>query len=73
MICIDVAHGHDQRVYDLVQILLNEYDELTIIAGNIATASAAKFLLSACRTESDLARVVLKVGVGGGSVCATRV
>lgn len=71
IICLDVAHGHQERVQDVALEFLARYNAPLII-GNIATASAAAFF-DAEIPEHDQCRVALKVGVGGGSVCTTRI
>jgi IMP dehydrogenase len=65
-IVIDTAHGHSELVLQMVRRVREEYPELNIIAGNIATAGAARDLIHA---GAD----ALKVGVGPGSICTTRV
>ncbi len=65
-VCIDVAHGHHQRVADLVTELKRRYGNgLNVIAGNVATSEGTRFLYEA---GAD----VVKVGIGAGSVCTTR-
>ncbi|WP_018248322.1 IMP dehydrogenase [Orenia marismortui] len=66
VIIIDTAHGHSQKVIDMVAAVKKEYPELQIIAGNVATAEATKALIEA---GAD----AVKVGVGPGSICTTRV
>ncbi|WP_096549959.1 IMP dehydrogenase [Ureibacillus thermosphaericus] len=66
VIVIDTAHGHSQGVIDTVKEIRNEYPDLEIIAGNVATAEAARALFEA---GAD----VVKVGIGPGSICTTRV
>ncbi|WP_408955279.1 IMP dehydrogenase [Natroniella sp. ANB-PHB2] len=66
VLVIDTAHGHSQGVIDMVSKVRNKYPELDIIAGNVATAEATKDLIEA---GAD----VVKVGVGPGSICTTRV
>ena len=66
VIVIDTAHGHSQGVIEMVKKIREAYPELDIIAGNIATADAAKALYEA---GAD----VVKVGIGPGSICTTRV
>ncbi|MES2998678.1 MAG: IMP dehydrogenase [Pseudomonadota bacterium] len=66
MLCVDTAHGHSQSVVESVQWLKKQYPLVPIIAGNIATASAAEALAKA---GAD----VVKVGVGPGSICTTRI
>ena len=66
VITIDTAHGHSQGVLNMVQEVKMEYPDLNLIAGNIATRNAAKSLI-------DAGADILKVGVGPGSICTTRV
>lgn len=66
VITIDTAHGHSKGVIDAVRQVKEKYPELQIIAGNIATAEAAKELIEA---GADC----VKVGIGPGSICTTRV
>lgn len=66
VIIVDTAHGHSQGVLDRVSWLKREYPDLQIIGGNIATGLAAKDLLKA---GAD----AVKVGIGPGSICTTRV
>ena len=63
---IDTAHGHSRGVIDMVEKIRNAYPELTIMAGNVATAGATHDLLAA---GAD----IVKVGIGPGSICTTRV
>ena len=63
---VDTAHGHSQGVIDMVRNLKNIYPEIDIVAGNIATGEAAKALAEA---GAD----AIKVGIGPGSICTTRV
>ena len=65
-IAVDTAHGHSQSVLTVVQKLRNLYPTLTIIAGNVATASGTESLI---QSGAD----VIKVGIGPGSICTTRV
>ncbi len=66
VLVVDTAHGHSQRVLDIVKMLKKEMPEQEIIAGNIGTAEAAKDLI-------ELGVDAVKVGVGPGSICTTRV
>ena len=66
VVVIDTAHGHSQGVLDLIQTVKKAYPELPVIAGNIATAEAAEALIKA---GADC----IKVGIGPGSICTTRV
>ncbi len=66
VIAIDTAHGHSKGVIDEVRRVKSAFPELQIIAGNIATGAAAKALAEA---GAD----AVKVGVGPGSICTTRI
>ena len=66
VLCLDSAHGDSQNVIDKVAELRHAYPTLPIIAGNIVTAGAAKRLAEA---GADC----VKVGIGPGSICTTRV
>lgn len=66
LIVIDTAHGHSKGVIDTVREIRGNYPELAIVAGNVATAEAAEALYEA---GAD----VVKVGIGPGSICTTRV
>jgi len=66
VLVIDTAHGHQQRVLDTAKMLRKEFPEQELIAGNIGTAEAAEDLIK-------LGVNALKVGVGPGSICTTRV
>ncbi len=65
-IVIDSAHGHSANVIRCVRMVKDAYPELDVIAGNIATAEAAEALIKA---GAD----AIKVGIGPGSICTTRV
>ena len=65
-VVIDTAHGHSAKVIETVKRLKKDYPKAQIIAGNIATASAAKALIEA---GAD----AIKVGIGPGSICTTRI
>ncbi|MED1206094.1 IMP dehydrogenase [Heyndrickxia acidicola] len=65
-IVIDTAHGHSQGVLNTIKEIRTHYPDLNIIAGNVATAEATKALIEA---GAD----VVKVGIGPGSICTTRV
>jgi IMP dehydrogenase len=66
VIVLDVAHGHTKVVGDVMKNLLSHYPDLKIIGGNVATEAGAQFLI-------DSGASAIKVGVGPGSVCSTRV
>jgi IMP dehydrogenase len=62
---VDTAHGHSKGVGELVRMIKKRYSELQVIAGNIATRDAASFLI-------DAGADAIKVGIGPGSICTTR-
>ena len=66
VIAIDTAHGHSKGVMDEVRRVKTAFPQLQIIAGNVATGSAAKAL-------ADAGADAVKVGVGPGSICTTRI
>lgn len=66
VIAVDTAHGHSQNVINLVKTIKGRYPELQLIAGNVATAEATRALIEA---GADC----IKVGIGPGSICTTRV
>ncbi len=67
MICVDVAHGHSKEVNRTIRNLREKFgDNVMIIAGNVATYAGADYLAAA---GAD----VIKVGIGCGSVCSTRI
>ncbi|MBT2681097.1 IMP dehydrogenase [Bacillus sp. ISL-35] len=66
VIVVDTAHGHSKGVIETVKQIREAYPELNIIAGNVATAEATKDLIEA---GAD----IVKVGIGPGSICTTRV
>lgn len=66
VIVVDTAHGHSRGVIEAVRTIKKTYPEVDLIAGNIATAEAALALINA---GAD----ALKVGIGPGSICTTRV
>ncbi len=63
---IDTAHGHSKGVATILKIIKKEFPDTDIVVGNIATGDAAKFLVEA---GAD----AVKVGIGPGSICTTRV
>jgi len=65
-VIIDTAHGHTKGVVDVLKKVKAEYPNLDVVVGNIATAEAAKYLVEA---GAD----AVKVGIGPGSICTTRV
>ena len=66
IIAIDTAHGHSHKVIEKVAEIKKKYPSLPLIAGNVATAEATKALI-------DAGADVVKVGIGPGSICTTRV
>ena len=66
LVVVDTAHGHSQAVLETVKMIKRQHPSLELIAGNIATAEAAKDLLKAGVDA-------VKVGVGPGSICTTRI
>lgn len=65
-IVIDTAHGHSQNVIDKLGMVKKAYPKLEVIVGNIATAEAARMLV-------DAGADAVKVGIGPGSICTTRI
>lgn len=66
IIVVDTAHGHSQGVLDMVRWVKDNYPNIEVVGGNIATAEAAKDLVKA---GAD----AVKVGIGPGSICTTRI
>ena len=66
LLCVDTAHGHSQNVVETVQSLKQKYPGQQVMAGNIATGEAARALI-------DAGADALKIGIGPGSICTTRV
>lgn len=66
VLVVDTAHGHSQKVMDTVKLIKKELPDQELIAGNIGTTEAAKELIS-------LGVDAVKVGVGPGSICTTRI
>jgi len=65
VLCIDTAHGHSRNVIDALMATKRECPEIDVVAGSIATPEAAKLL-------SDAGADALRVGMGPGSICTTR-
>ena len=65
-VIIDTAHGHSQGVADKLVLVKKAFPELQVIVGNVATAEAARFL-------ADHGADAVKVGIGPGSICTTRI
>ena len=66
VLVVDVAHGHSDRVLNVVRKLKKELSQVDVIAGNVATPEGTKDLIDA---GSD----AVKVGIGSGSICITRI
>jgi IMP dehydrogenase len=66
VIAVDSAHGHAEAVLESVRVIKKRFPAMDVIAGNVATAAGARDL---CRAGAD----AVKVGVGPGSICTTRV
>lgn len=65
-IVVDTAHGHSSRVLDAVQKVKSKFPEIEVVAGNVATAEATRALI-------DAGVDAVKIGIGPGSICTTRV
>lgn len=65
-IVIDTAHGHSSRVFDAIKAVKSKFPEIEIVAGNVATGEATRALISAGVDA-------VKIGIGPGSICTTRV
>jgi IMP dehydrogenase len=66
MLVLDTAHGHSQGVLDMVKLMRRRFPEVDLVAGNVATGEATEALI---RLDID----AVKVGIGAGSICTTRV
>ncbi len=66
VICVDTAHGHSKNVIETVKYIKNKYKDVVVVAGNVVTAEGTEALIKA---GAD----VVKVGVGPGSICTTRI
>lgn len=66
VLVLDTAHGHSKGVIDMVRVLKDRFPETQVIAGNVATAEATRDLI-------DAGADAIKVGIGPGSICTTRV
>ena len=66
VIVLDCAHGHSQNVLNCIKMIKEKYPELQVIAGNVATGAATKALI-------EHGADAVKVGIGPGSICTTRV
>lgn len=66
VVCIDTAHGHSKGVLDAVRLAKKEFPDLDVVGGNVATGEGAKALV-------DAGADGVKVGIGPGSICTTRI
>lgn len=66
VVCLDSAHGHTKGVIDALKKIKKDFKNLQVIAGNIATGDGAKAL-------ADAGADAIKVGIGPGSICTTRI
>lgn len=66
LVIVDTAHGHSRGVIDMVKVLRKKFGRLQIVAGNVGTGEAARELI---RAGAD----GIKVGIGPGSICTTRI
>lgn len=66
ILCVDTAHGHSKNVLEMVKYISQKYKDVIIVAGNVVTADGTLALI-------DAGADVVKVGVGPGSICTTRV
>ena len=66
MLIVDTAHGHSKKVLDQISLTKQRFPELPVIGGNIATQEGAQALL-------DAGVDAIKVGIGPGSICTTRI
>ena len=66
VVCLDSAHGHQVNMLNALKLVKKNFKKMQVIAGNIATASGAKAL-------ADAGADAVKVGIGPGSICTTRI
>ncbi len=66
VLVVDTAHGHSQGVMDIVRLLRKRFPNVDLIAGNVATAEATEALIA-------IGVDAVKVGIGAGSICTTRI
>ncbi len=66
VLVVDTAHGHSKNVLDVARFVSTNFKEVILVAGNVATSEATEALIS-CGVD------VVKVGIGSGSICTTRI
>jgi len=66
IVCVDTAHGHSRNVLNMVKWVADNYKDVIVVGGNVVTADATEALIEA-------GAEVVKVGVGPGSICTTRI
>lgn len=66
VLCVDTAHGHSKNVIEMVRYISQKHKDVIVVAGNVVTADGTQALL-------DAGAEIVKVGVGPGSICTTRV
>ncbi|UOF01950.1 IMP dehydrogenase [Bdellovibrio reynosensis] len=66
VLCVDTAHGHSKNVVEMVKYITQKHKDVILVAGNVVTAEGTLALL-------DAGAEIVKVGVGPGSICTTRV
>ncbi len=66
VLCVDTAHGHSKNVFNMVEYVHQKYPDVILVAGNVVTSEGTEDLI---QRGAD----VVKVGVGPGSICTTRV
>lgn len=65
-VCIDVAHGHSEKMHNIIEVIKKQYPHIQVIAGNVCTPMAYQDLVNA---GAD----AVKVGIGPGAACTTRI
>lgn len=66
ILCVDVAHGHNTLSFNAIKRIREKYPDIDIIGGNVATASGVRHLV-------DAGANCVKIGIGNGSICITRI
>lgn len=66
LLCIDIANGYNEMMYNAIVELKREFPSVTIMAGNVCTRDGFEFL---CKAGADC----IRVGIGNGSICSTRI